>query len=138
MRTWLRTVTAALTMIVVFTVLGGVVSAHHGRAGYTEDGIVTGIVTSMTWRNPHTFVNFDVTGEDGNIVHWVGELSSPQTMMAAGVSRNTLKPGDEITVGGRTGGVGEAPVLLVRWITRDGASVIGDPDSDESFTSNTR
>jgi hypothetical protein len=137
-RTWLRKATAALTMIVVLTVFGGVVSAHHGRAGYTEDGTVTGIVTSMTWRNPHTFVNFDVKGEAGNIVHWVGELSSPQTMMAAGVSRNTLKPGDEITVGGRTGGVGEAPVLLVRWITRDGASVIGDPDSDESFTSNTR
>ena len=138
MRTWLRLATAAFTMVVVFTVLDGVVSAHHGRAGYTEESTVTGIVTSVIWRNPHTFVNFDVKGAEGNIVHWVGELSSPQTMMAAGVSRNTLKAGDEITVGGRTGGVAQAPVLLVRWITRDGAAVIGDADSDESFTSNTR
>ncbi len=138
MRTWLRLATAALTIVIVFTVLGGVVLAHHGRAGYTEDGVVTGVVTSMTWRNPHTFVNFDVKGQGGSVVHWVGEMSSPQTMMAAGVGRSTLRPGDEITVGGRMGGVGEAPVLLVRWITRDGASVIGDPNSDESFTSNTR
>ena len=138
MRTWRRLATAALTMVVVLTVLSGAVSAHHGRAGYTVESAVTGVVTSITWRNPHTFVNFDVKGDDGNIVHWVGEMSSPQTMMAAGVSRNTLRPGDEITVGGRTGGVGEAPVLLVRWITRDGAAVIGDADSDESFTSNTR
>ncbi len=138
MRTWLRLTTAALTIVVVLTVLGTMASAHHGRAGYNEDGVVTGVVTSMTWRNPHTFVNFEVKDDAGNVVRWVGEMSSPQTMMAAGVSRSTLRPGDKITVGGRTGGVGEAPVLLVRWITRGGESVIGDPDSSESFTSNTR
>ena len=83
MRTWLRPATAAFTMVVVFTVLGGVVSAHHGRAGYTEESTVTGIVTSVIWRNPHTFVNFDVKGDEGNIVHWSQRLLVPMLTSAA-------------------------------------------------------
>jgi hypothetical protein len=134
----LRSATAVLTMIVVFTVLGGVVAAHHGRAGYVTQSQVKGTVTSIEWKNPHCFINFDVKDESGTIVHWVGELSAPQTMMAAGVNRNTLKPGDEIVVQGVRGGAPNAPVTLVNWITRDGKRIIGDPNAKGSFTSDTR
>src|SRR5438477_12782353 len=137
-RTSLRSAIAALTMVVVFTALSGVVSAHHGRAGYVESSTVTGTVTSVEWKNPHCFINFDVKDEKGNVVHWVGELSAPQTMLAAGVNRNTLKPGDEVVVPGMKGGVQNAPVTLVNWITRNGQRIIGDPNSKSPFTSDTR
>ena len=138
MRRWLRFATAALTMVVVFAVLGGVVSAHHGRAGYTETSTVKGTVTSVEWKNPHCFINFDVKDEKGNVVHWVGELSAPQTMLAAGVNKNTLKSGDEIVVKGTRGGASDAPVTLVDWITRNGQRIIGDPNAKGSFTNDTR
>ena len=138
MKSLLRSATAGLTMVVVFTVLGGVVAAHHGRAGYVESSTVKGTVTSVEWRNPHCFINFDVKDENGNIVHWVGELSAPQTMLAAGVNKNTLKAGDEIVVQGMKGGVPTAPVTLVSWITRDGKRIIGDPNAKGSFTADTR
>ena len=139
MRNSLRSAIAALNMIVVLTVLSGVVSAHHGRAGYAEPSTVKGTVTSVEWKNPHCFINFDVKDEKGNIVHWVGELSAPQTMLAAGVNKNTLKPGDEIVVKGTRGGASEAPVTLVDWITRkNGERVIGDPNAKGSFTNDTR
>ena len=139
MRTWLRSAIAALSMVVIFTVLSGVVSAHHGRAGYTEPSTVKGTVTSVEWRNPHCFINFDVKDDKGNAIHWVGELSAPQTMLAAGVNKNTLKPGDEIVVKGTKGGATDAPVTLVDWITRkNGERVIGDPNAKGSFTSDTR
>src|SRR5678815_5660695 len=112
-QTLLRSAVAALTMGVVFTVLGGVVAAHHGRAGYIEASTVKGTVTSVEWKNPHCFIYFDVKDEQGTVVHWVGELSAPQTMLAAGVNKNTLKPGDEIVVQGMKGGVPTAPVTLV-------------------------
>jgi uncharacterized protein DUF6152 len=137
-KTLLKSAIAALTMVVVFAALGGVVAAHHGRAGYVESSTVTGTVTSVEWKNPHCFINFDVKDEKGNVVHWVGELSAPQTMLAAGVNRNTLKPGDEIVVQGMKGGVPNAPVTLVNWITRNGQRIIGDPNSKGSFTSDTR
>ena len=138
MRTWTKFATAALTMGVAFAVLGGVASAHHGRAGYTEPSTVKGTVTSVEWRNPHCFINFDVKDEKGTTVHWVGELSAPQTMLAAGVNKNTLKPGDEILVKGTKGGAVDAPVTLVDWITRNGERIIGDPNAKGSFTSDTR
>ena len=138
MKSLLRSATAALSMVVVFTVLGVVVAAHHGRAGYVESSTVKGTVTSVEWRNPHCFINFDVKDENGNIVHWVGELSAPQTMLAAGVNKNTLKAGDEIVVQGMKGGVPTAPVTLVSWITRDGKRIIGDPNAKGSFTADTR
>ena len=139
MRTWTKFATAALTMVVAFAVLGGVASAHHGRAGYSEPSTVKGTVTSVEWKNPHCFINFDVKDEKGTVTHWVGELSAPQTMLAAGVNKNTLKPGDEIVVKGTRGGASEAPVTLVDWITRkNGERVIGDPNAKGSFTADTR
>jgi hypothetical protein len=125
-------------MVMVFTVFGGVVSAHHGRAGYSESvSTVKGTVTSVEWKNPHVFINFDVKDDKGTVVHWIGELSSPSTMLAAGMSRTTLKPGDEIVVKGKSGQNG-APLSLIDSIVRDGKPIVGDPNAEGRFIQNTR
>jgi hypothetical protein len=85
--------------VMVSIMLGGAVSAHHSRAGYSEKQIpLKGTVTSVSWRNPHIWINFDVKDATGKVVKWAGELSSTTSMMAAGMGRDTLKPGDEIVV----------------------------------------
>ena len=133
-----RSATAVLIMVMVFTVFGGVVSAHHGRAGYSESvSTVKGTVTSVEWKNPHVFINFDVKDDKGTVVHWIGELSSPSTMLAAGMSRTTLKPGDEIVVKGKSGQNG-APLSLIDSIVRDGKPIVGDPNAEGRFIQNTR
>lgn len=133
-----RSATAVLVMVMVFTVFGGVVSAHHGRAGYSESvSTVKGTVTSVEWKNPHVFINFDVKDDKGTVVHWIGELSSPSTMLAAGMSRTTLKPGDEIVVKGKSGQNG-APLSLIDSIVRDGKPIVGDPNAEGRFIQNTR
>jgi len=125
-------------MVMIFTVFGGVVSAHHGRAGYANStSTVKGTVTTVEWKNPHVFINFDVKDESGTVAHWVGELSSPSTMLAAGMARTTLKPGDEIVVKGK-GGAGGTPVDLIDSITRDGKPIVGDPNAEGRFIENTR
>ena len=48
--------------------------------------------------NPHTQLYFDVKGENGDIVHWTGEMSSVFQLSKAGWNRNSIKPGDEVTV----------------------------------------
>ena len=133
-----RSATAALVMVMVFTVFGGLVLAHHGRAGYSElVSTVKGTVTSVEWKNPHVFINFDVKDDKGTVVHWIGELSSPSTMLAAGMSRTTLKPGDEIVVKGKSGQNG-APLSLIDSIVRDGKPIVGDPNAEGRFIQNTR
>jgi hypothetical protein len=122
----------------VFVLLGSVALAHHGRAGYAEKtSTVKGVVTTVEWKNPHVYINFDVKDEKGQVSHWVGELSSPSTMMAAGMSRTTLKPGDEIVVRGKGGAAGN-PVVLIDSITRDGKPIVGDPNAEGRFIENTR
>ena len=138
MKIWRRTTFSALAVVIVFALLGSVASAHHGRAGYgNEISTVKGTVTEVQWKNPHVFIAFDVKDDKGNLVHWLAELSSPATMLAAGMSRTTLKNGDEIVVKGKVGLEG-APFALVDSITKDGKAIVGDPNAEGRFINNTR
>jgi hypothetical protein len=127
----------ALAIVIVFA-CSGVVSAHHGRAGYNNEVTsIKGNVTAVQWKNPHVFLEFDVKDDQGNTVHWLGELSSPSTMLAAGMSRTTFKAGDEIVIKGKAGQNG-VPVVLIDSITRDGKAIVGDPNSEGRFIQSTR
>ena len=74
--------------------------AHHGNAAFDNNKKVTvkGTVTEWFWANPHCFLKFDVTDEKGNVVHWVAETSNPPDMVNRGWSKQSLKPGDAVTV----------------------------------------
>ena len=123
--------------LIVALALAGVVLAHHGRAGYANEiQTVKGTVADVQWKNPHVFIGFDVKDDKGNVVHWLAELSSPSTMLAAGMSRTTLKTGDEIVIKGKLGV--DSPIVLVDSITRDGKPVVGDPNAEGRFVNSTR
>ena len=123
--------------LLVALALAGVVLAHHGRAGYANEiQTVKGTVADVQWKNPHVFIGFDVKDDKGNVVHWLAELSSPSTMLAAGMSRTTLKTGDEIVIKGKLGV--DSPIVLVDSITRDGKPVVGDPNAEGRFVNSTR
>jgi hypothetical protein len=75
-------------------------SAHHGSAAF-ESGksiVMKGTVTRWFWANPHCFLSYDVKDESANITHWVAETSNPPDMINRGWSKETFKPGDEVTV----------------------------------------
>jgi hypothetical protein len=57
-----------------------------------------GIVTQWIWANPHTFLQFDVTRDDGQVVHWVVEASNPPDMQNRGWTNKSFKAGDEVTI----------------------------------------
>jgi hypothetical protein len=76
-------------------------SAHHGtRASYDLDTRITlkGTVTEWRMVNPHCQLYFDAKGDNGEVVHWSGEMSSVFQLSKAGWNRNSIKPGDEVTV----------------------------------------
>src|SRR5881296_3242088 len=77
--------------------------AHHSFAAEFDGnkGIkLTGTVTKVEWMNPHTYFYIDVTESNGQTVNWGLEMGSPNGLMRAGWTRNTLKVGDEVTVEG--------------------------------------
>ncbi len=77
--------------------------AHHSFAAvYDPENpvTVTGIVTEVQWRNPHAHFYVDIENEAGVVENWDFELASPNGLMRIGWRRNSLQPGDEVTVEG--------------------------------------
>lgn len=74
--------------------------AHHGAAAYQNKMVVLkdATVTKFIWANPHSILQFDVKDESGNITHWVAEEGSPSAIGLLGWTKNSVKPGDVITV----------------------------------------
>jgi hypothetical protein len=78
----------------------GSVFAHHGSAAYADSVAVLkgATVTKFVWANPHSFVMFDVKDDKGSIVHWAAETGSASAVSVLGWNRNSLQPGDAVTV----------------------------------------
>jgi hypothetical protein len=58
----------------------------------------TGPVTKVEWENPHAWFYVDVRDESGKTTNWGFELGSPNLLIRAGWTKNTLKVGDVVTV----------------------------------------
>ena len=94
---------AAFTAAVGLVLGTAAAMAHHSFAAEFDANKplnLKGVVTKIEWMNPHTYFYMDVTGPDGKVVNWGMEMGSPNGLMRAGWTRNTLKVGDEVTVEG--------------------------------------
>jgi hypothetical protein len=82
--------------------LGPAAGAHHSQSEFDLRARleVEGTVTKVDWRSPHAWIYVDVTDDKGQKVNWSFELPSPTTLMRRGWARDSLKPGDHITVAG--------------------------------------
>jgi hypothetical protein len=77
--------------------------AHHAFAAeYDAKKPVklTGAVTKLEWLNPHTWFYVDVKDDNGKVTNWGFEMGSPNILLRAGWTRNSMKPGDVVTVEG--------------------------------------
>ena len=117
---------AIVVFALIFTLLGGLVSAHHSVVGYERKKTITlkGVVAEWRWRNPHAFLVFDVKDESGKVVQWTGELQSPLSMVALGLSRSSFKPGDEVTVTGYPASKGTPQSIIQKIVNADGKVMI--------------
>ncbi len=80
------------------------VFAHHGDAGRYEDNVVVmqGTVVEMQLITPHSIIVVDVPDESGKMVRWQAEMGGRTAMIKDfGWTKDTLKPGDKITLTGR-------------------------------------
>jgi hypothetical protein len=81
----------------------GLLLAHHSIAGqYDRKNPVTvsGTVTEFLLINPHARIDFEVKDAQGNVVKWTAWSGPPAGMFRRGWKKDSLKPGDVITVTG--------------------------------------
>ena len=76
--------------------------AHHSQSEYDlrSKVEVVGTVNKVEWKSPHAWIHVDAINDKGEKVNWHFELPSPNTLMRRGWTRDSLKPGDHVTVSG--------------------------------------
>jgi hypothetical protein len=76
------------------------VSAHHSFAMFDDGQEVTikGTVSEFQWTNPHSWLHVQVATPGGGTEEWAVEMLSPNVLGRMGWKRNSVKPGDEVTV----------------------------------------
>jgi hypothetical protein len=97
---------AVLGLTLAGAVLAGTPSltlAHHGGGvEYFMDqtrGPITGVVTSFSFSFPHPYIQFDVKDETGTVQKWSAVMQlTPTRLRARGWTRDSVKPGDMLTV----------------------------------------
>jgi len=96
--------------------------AHHGNAAYDMAKTVPqkATITRYEYSNPHTQIYYDVTDDKGNVDHWVAETTNPAMLARVGWSRDTLKPGDQVTLIVNPNKVGAKVVFLQKVVFADG------------------
>ena len=90
--------------------------AHHGfDTEYDANKRVklTGVVTQVSWTNPHMRVYIDVAGPDGKVTNWNLELTSPNSVRRQGWGPNDLKAGEKVIFEAYGGKVVESRGSLV-------------------------
>ena len=76
---------------------------HHAfSAEFDANSPVTleGKITKIEWINPHAWIHLAVVQPDGSAVDWMVEGGTPNTLLRAGVHKNTMPIGSEIRVRG--------------------------------------
>ena len=122
----MKTTFMAVVLIASALFVDGFVLAHHGRGNrYDMDTeiAVKGTVRELVWRNPHIAILVDAPDQNGEPATWAIEHSNVSTLARLGYHRNTLKPGQEITVYVNPGSGGEAIGLCRRIVLEDGSVI---------------
>jgi len=110
----------------------GQVSAHHGSSNYdmSKSVSVKGTVTEFAFMNPHSAIHLEAKDDKGNAEQWLIEGDSPNNLARAGWTRDSLKPGDQVTIVGNRLKDGSKVMRLQKVIFADG-KVLKPREGDE-------
>jgi Family of unknown function (DUF6152) len=93
--------TVRLAFLCAFSCLvAGSAFGHHSFAMFdrTKETTLVGVVQDFQWTNPHSWIELDVTNENGSVDKWSIELNSPNNLARQGWHSTSVKPGDKISV----------------------------------------
>ena len=103
------------------------VLAHHSFTAeydFAKPVTIQGIVVKWELINPHGWITLDVKDAEGKVVRWAIETGNPNALLRAGWRKDSLKPGDEVTIDGYLAKDGSATVNGVQVKLADGRKVL--------------
>jgi hypothetical protein len=113
--------------------------AHHGAANFENKTVtIKGTVIEWFWANPHCVLKFDEKTDSGEIRHWAAETQAPNFILDVDSrwSKNSFKPGDQVTVFLRPAKVGQYAGALTKVVLADGTELaaMGKPGATNGQT----
>ena len=132
----MRRVAGVMLVAAAVLLVSGVSYAHHSYAStydVRQEVTLKGKLVQFVYRNPHTFVHVQAPDENGQMQRWAVEWGGTTQLDRSGVTRDTLKVGDDVVIVARPSRVqGEYRALMVKltrpsdgftWGTRTGEAV---------------
>ncbi len=117
-----RKTISLLALLSIFVAISGPAFAHHSMSMYDSEHETTfkGAIVEFNWANPHSQIIFTVTDEHGNVEKWVAEGPGPNRLANQGWSKESLKPGEQVTIIGNCNKDGSQTMRFVKVILPDG------------------
>ena len=85
------------------TAVSSVALAHHSQIGIFDSSKtieVSGVIRTISWRNPHGQILLAVTNPDGSVTEWDAETASIAVMRNRGAEPSAVVVGDRVTIAG--------------------------------------
>jgi hypothetical protein len=101
--------------------------AHHSTAEYDMGTLtnIKGTVTKFEWSNPHAYIYLDAKDDKGAVVQWSVEMASIGMLSRVNWKRDSVKPGDEITIYGNRAKDGRTVMRLEKIVFANGQELSG-------------
>jgi hypothetical protein len=106
---------ASLVMLTLALFGGPQARAHHSFAAefsYEESGTIEGEVVEVLYVNPHARYFIAVKDEAGKQILWDAQTRSPNALLDAGWTKDTLKVGERVSIEGNLGREGARKIWI--------------------------
>lgn len=105
-----------LALLIAVPLIAGPALAHHSMSMYDRDKQVTfkATITQFEFANPHAHITFTVAADNGNVTTWTAEGPGPNRLADHGWTKDTLKPGDQVTIVGNPNKDGSPTMRFVK------------------------
>jgi hypothetical protein len=81
--------------------MAGQVRAHHAFSSefdVKKPLTLKGIIVKWEMINPHSWFHLEVKSPDGQVVEWMIEGGSPNSLIRQGITKNSIPIGTEVTI----------------------------------------
>ncbi len=99
--------------------------AHHSPAMFdmTRDVMLEGVITEVSWRNPHVYFELELASADGRPVRQQVEAGPASNLATLGFDASSLRNGERVRVQAKPNRRGEGEVLGWILTKADGTSM---------------